>query len=164
MTQTPQLPSADLLERMELHLAATDLMHRYQALVDAKDVDGLAEIVTDDVEMIRVQGSSRGREGFLDVYRAFAASDVDVAQHMVTNIRVSPVGEGRHRIDSCFWVITTHEAGGARQVWGRYRDDMVRVGSDWRYAAKRITVVRVALVPEESMMPRDASSFGPLPD
>lgn len=153
-----------LSARAELHFAATDLLNRYQALVDAKDVAGLGDVVTDDVEVVRVQGSGRGREAFLDIYRAFVASDVDVAQHMVSNVRVSPLEDGAHRVDASFWVITTHEAGGARQVWGRYSNDMVLTEDGWRLSAKRIRVIRTAVVPEEALMPLDATSFGPLPD
>lgn len=163
MTQT-QTTQQSLGERALLHFAATELLNRYQALVDAKDVAGLADVVTDDVEMVRVQGSGRGREAFLDVYRAFVASDVDVAQHMVSNVRVSPLDGGAQRVDACFWVVTTHEVGGARQVWGRYSDDMVPTDDGWRLSAKRIRVVRTAVVPEEALMPLDATSFGPLPD
>lgn len=162
MTHSTTQPS--LSERAELHFAATDLLNRYQALVDAKDLAGLAEIVTDDVEMVRVQGSGRGRGAFLDVYRAFVASDVDVAQHMVSNVRVSSSEGGAHRVEACFWVVTTHVAGGARQVWGRYSDDMVPTDDGWRLAAKRIRVVRTAVVPEQALLPVDATSFGPVPD
>ncbi|WP_166392247.1 nuclear transport factor 2 family protein [Nocardioides ochotonae] len=153
-----------LLRRLEVESAAANLMHRYQALVDAKDVEGLAALATDDVELSRVQGDARGREAFKDLYRAFAASDVDVAQHMLTNLLLTPLGGERYQVDATFWVITTHESGGARQVWGRYRNDIVEVDGEWRLAAKRIRVAGVALVPEESLLPRDQNSFGPLPD
>ena len=151
-----------VLHDLEVKAAAADLMYRYQRFVDSKDLDGLGSIIVDDVELQRHQGGGRGREDFLDLYRGFVASDVDVAQHMLTNILVSPLGEGRHRIDSCFFVITTHETGGARMIWGRYSDDMVQVGKDWKYAAKRIDVVRTALIPEESLYAGNISSFGPL--
>ena len=153
-----------LLRRLEVESAAANLMYRYQALVDAKDVEGLGALTTDDVELSRAQGDGRGREAFKDLYRAFAASDVDVAQHMLTNLLVTPLGDERYQVDATFWVITTHESGGARQVWGRYRNDIVEVDGEWLLAAKRIRVVRAALVPEESLLPQDLNSFGPLPD
>lgn len=152
----------DLLERLALEHDARALMHEYQRLVDAKDVEGLGRLVVDDVLLERTQESRRGRAEFVDLYRAFAASDVEVAQHMVTNVRVSPAGEGRHQIDSCFFVLTTHTSGGARMVWGRYRDDMVRPVDRWLFAAKRISVVRTALIPESSLVAGTVSSFGPM--
>lgn len=152
-----------LLHDLEVRAAAADLMHRYQRLVDTKDLDGLANIVIDDLELQRRQGSGQGREAFLDLYRGFVASDVDVAQHMVTNIMVRALPEdGRYRIDSSFFVITTHETGDARMIWGRYSDDMVRQGKNWLYAAKRIDVVRTALIPKESLVSGEISSFGPM--
>lgn len=152
-----------LLRRLEVESAAAELMHRYQALVDAKDVEGLGALVTDDVELVRAQGNGKGRQDFLDLYRAFAASDVEVAQHMLTNLRVSPLGDDRHQVDACFWVITTHRTGEARQVWGRYRNDIVPVDSEWRLAAKRISISGIAVVPEEALLPTGVTSFGPLP-
>lgn len=151
-----------VVDRLVVRAAAEDLMHRYQQLVDAKDVDGLGGLVVDDVELQRRQGSARGRAAFLDLYRGFAASDVDVAQHMVTNIRVTPLPEAVLRVDSCFFVITTHQGGGARLVWGRYSDDMVRVGDEWRFAAKRIDVVRTAQIPEDQLVSGAVTSFGPM--
>ncbi|MBB3043172.1 nuclear transport factor 2 family protein [Nocardioides soli] len=151
-----------VLERLAVRTAGEDLLHRYQRLVDAKDVAGLGRIVVDDVELQRRQGPRRGRAEFVRLYQDFADSDVEVAQHMVSNIQVSPLDDGKHRIDSAFFVLTTHEAGGARMVWGRYCDDMVRVGDDWRFCAKRIEVVRTALIPEESLVSGDVSSFGPM--
>ncbi|MFO7191080.1 nuclear transport factor 2 family protein [Thermocrispum sp.] len=152
-----------LLKRLEVFHAAAELMHRYQALVDAKDVDGLACLVTDDVELVRVQGNRKGREAFLDLYREFAASDVELAQHMLTNLQVSPLGGERYQVDACFWVITTHRTGEARQVWGRYRNDIVQADGEWRIAAKRISVTGIAIVPEDALVPADVTSFGPLP-
>lgn len=155
---------ATLLRRLEVESAAADLMYRYQALVDAKDVEALGDLVTDDVELVRAQGDGRGREAFLDLYREFAASDVQLAQHMLTNLRVSPLEGDRHQVDACFWVITTHATGEARQVWGRYRNDVVQVDGEWRLAAKRISITGIAVVPPEALLPTGTTSFGPLPD
>jgi hypothetical protein len=66
-------------------------------------------------------------------------------------------------VDACFWVITTHVTGEARQVWGRYHNDIVQVGSGWRLAAKRISITGIAVVPPEALLPASTTSFGPLP-
>jgi ketosteroid isomerase-like protein len=165
------MTSADVLRSLSLQRDGERLLHTYQRLVDAKDVEGLGDLVTDDVLLSRQDGESRGREAFVDLYRRFAASDVDVAQHMATNVEVTELGpetgmesEGPVRIDSCFWVITTHASGEARQVWGRYSDDMVRVGERWLLSAKRITVVRTAFVEASALAPVAMTSFGPRPD
>ncbi|WP_114424364.1 nuclear transport factor 2 family protein [Nocardioides houyundeii] len=157
----------DLLRSLVLQREGERLLHTYQRLVDARDVQGLADLVTDDVLLSRQGEEQRGREAFVDLYRRFAASDVDVAQHMATNVEVTELGtggEGPVRIDSCFWVITTHRSGEARQVWGRYSDDMVRVDGRWLLSAKRIALVRTAFVEPSALAPADMTSFGPRPD
>ncbi len=106
---------AQLLAELEVHHAARSLLHEYQRLVDAKDLDGLAEIVIPDVLLARQDGETRGAEQFLALYRKFAASDVQVAHHMVTNVEARELpaeGDVRVvRVDSCFLAITTHASG-----------------------------------------------------
>lgn len=146
-----------------LHRAAEALLHEYQALVDAKDLDGLAAIIHPDVELTRQDGTTHGAEHFLDLYRRFAASDVDVAQHMSSNVVVKRLDGGLVGVDSCFIAITTHRSGGARIVWGRYHDTMVEHGGRWKIRAKRIRVVRTALLDQDALAPLERDSFGPMP-
>ncbi|MDP3968293.1 MAG: nuclear transport factor 2 family protein [Nocardioides sp.] len=159
------MTSNDLLRTLELKRAAEDVTYRYQRLVDAKDLDGLAALVTDDVVLRRQDGEQRGRDAFLDLYRRFADSDVEVAQHMVTNVQVTELDpdteDQRLQVDSCFLAITTHASGEARLMWGRYCDDVVRRADRWLLAAKRITLVRTAYVEESALASPDADSFGP---
>lgn len=159
------MTSTDLLRSLELQRAAEDVVHRYQRLVDAKDLDGLAALVTDDVVLRRQDGERRGREEFLDLYRRFVASDVEVAQHMVTNVQVTELDAGeegaRLQVDSAFLAITTHASGEARLMWGRYRDELVRRDDRWLLAAKHISLVRTAFIEESALAPPETDSFGP---
>jgi ketosteroid isomerase-like protein len=159
------MTSNDLLRTLELQRAGEDVLHRYQRLVDTKDLDGLADLVTDDVLLRRRGEETRGREAFLDLYRRFASSDVTTAQHMASNVEVTPSssagGQDVLRVDSCFLALTTHESGEARAMWGRYRDDVVRVEDRWLIAAKRITLLRTAFVEASALAPPDMDSFGP---
>jgi ketosteroid isomerase-like protein len=163
MTTTP--PATDVLRSLELERAGREVLHRYQRLVDAKDLDALADLVTDDVLLVRHDGERSGREAFLDLYRRFAESDVTTAQHMASNVEVSELEAGaddvRLRVDSCFLAITTHESGEARMMWGRYSDDVVRRGEQWLVAAKRIALLRTALVDEAALVSPHVDSFGP---
>lgn len=137
------------------------LVRRYQRLVDAKDIEALADIITDDVIIDRVQdGERRGREAFLDLYRRFAASDVEVAQHMVTNVEVAQEQPDTAKVDSCFLALTTHGSGEARAIWGRYHDGMVHDGSRWLLSAKRISVVRTAFIEPSALASPLMDSFG----
>lgn len=161
------MPSTELLRTLELRCAGEDVLHRYQRHVDARDLDALAALVTDDVVLERRGEESRGREAFLDLYRRFAGSDVVTAQHMATNVQVEELPAGppagtddeRLRVDSCFLAITTHGSGEARWMWGRYRDDVVLRGGRWLLAAKRIALVRTAVVEESALVSPEVDSF-----
>lgn len=159
------MTTTDVLRTLELERAGKEVLHRYQRLVDAKDLDGLADLVTDDVVLSRHDGERQGREVFLDLYRRFAESDVTTAQHMASNVEVVELDPGdddvRLRVDSCFLAITTHVSGEARLMWGRYSDDVVRRGERWLVAAKRIALLRTALVDEDSLVSPHVDSFGP---
>ncbi len=162
------MTTTDVLRELELQRAGKAVLLRYQRLVDAKDLGGLADLVTDDVLLRRQDGERHGREAFLDLYRRFAESDVTVAQHMVTNLEVSELDatsedDERLRVDSCFLAITTHESGEARLMWGRYSDDVVRRGERWLVGAKRIVLVRTAFVEAAALASPDMDSFGPRP-
>lgn len=155
--------SLDPSDPVAIHYAATSLLFEYQALVDAKDIDGLARIVHPDVELTRQDGTTHGSEAFLDLYRRFSASDVLNAQHMGSNVVATPNDDGTVDVRSTFVAITTHEAGGARQIWGRYHDTMVQMGGRWVLTAKRIAVVRTALIDESMLAPVQIDTFGRMP-
>ncbi|MFW0795864.1 nuclear transport factor 2 family protein [Gordonia sp. CPCC 205515] len=152
--------SLDPPDAVAIHYAATSLLYEYQSLVDAKDIDGLARIVHPDVELTRYDGTSTGRAAFLDLYRRFAASDVQVAQHMATNVVATSNDDGTVDVRSAFIAITTHAAGGARQIWGRYHDTMTQRNGRWVLTAKRIAVARTALFDEHMLAPINIDTFG----
>lgn len=155
--------SLDPTDPVTISYAATSLLNEYQALVDARDIDGLAQIVHPDVELTRHDGTTHGSEAFLDLYRRFAASDVRDAQHMATNVVATTNDDGSVDVRSTFIAITTHASGGARQIWGRYHDTMARHGGRWVLTAKRIAVARTALLDESMLAPVDIDTFGVIP-
>lgn len=140
--------------------ACQDLLYRYQWLVDHKDLEGLAGIVTDDVELTRKGSTSTGSEHFLNLYRAFAASDVEIANHMATNVLFTELDAGRIRVDSSFLALTTHGTGEARMIWGRYIDEMVEQDGRMLLAAKEIKVSRTVVLGTEMTFDPTADSFG----
>ena len=149
---------------LDLHHVGQQNLVRYQRLVDEKDLDGLSELVTDDVLLVRAGTEQVGREHFLDLYRRFAASDVDIAQHMASNIEVREIDPGaddvRIEVASAFVAFMTHTTGEARMIWGRYRDDVVLREGRWLLAAKRIALVRTHVMDPESMIAPVGDSFG----
>lgn len=140
--------------------SAEQLLITYQALVDAKDIDGLDAIITDDVELVRRDGTRIGREAFLDLYRAFAESDVQIATHTVSNVRVVELAPRRYGVDSCFVAYTTHAGGEARMIWGRYHDVMVDEDGAWLFAAKHIAIARTVVLGPEMTFDPTIDSFG----
>lgn len=146
--------TADLQHRIE------QAVYAYQALVDAKDLDGLAGITTDDVELTRQDGTRRGRDEFVGLYRAFAESDVEIAQHTASNVRARELAPGRYGVDSCFVAYTTHGTGEARMVWGRYYDELVDRAGELLLAAKTIRIARVVVLAPEMTFDPTKDSFG----
>lgn len=153
------------LNQLVLQHEAEQLLYAYQDRVDHKDLTGLEEVFHPDAVLERQDGPRNGRDAVIDLYRAFAASDVKNAQHNGYNVRVSETDtEGVLRVDSCFLAITTHESGGARYVWGRYRDDMVQYEGRWVYLVKRILIGRTLLIGEDQLAPLARDSFGSMSD
>lgn len=143
--------------------AAEELLHRYQWLVDHKDLEGLAGIVHPDVELTRQDGTRYGAGPFLDLYRRFAASDVVTSHHNAMNTSVRELPQGALGVRSTFLAITTHAGGEARFVWGRYDDEMVVHEDRWVYRAKRIAIGRTAFIDEGMLAPLHMDSFGRRP-
>lgn len=127
--------------------APADLLYRYAAAVDDGDLDALAAMVTDDVAITRVDGTSHGRDAFLAVYRAFRDSPVRGSTHAVTNVRVTPQPDGQLRADAYFQA-TMFDADGVRLVVGRYSDSMRDDGDGLRFTHKRIVVEGLVSLPD----------------
>ncbi len=166
-TGPADLVGQDELNQLVLQHEAEQLLYAYQDRVDHKDLTGLAEVFhPPDAVLERQDGPRTGRDAVIDLYRAFADSDVTNAQHNGYNVRVSETDTaGVLRVDSCFLAITTHASGGARYVWGRYRDDMVHHEGRWVYLVKRILIGRTLLIAEDQLAPPLArDSFGAMTD
>lgn len=149
------------MELCAVQHSAEQLLSTYQALVDAKDIEGLDALITDDVELVRQDGTRTGREAFLDLYRKFAESDVEIATHTVSNVRVTQLAPQRYGVDSCFVAYTTHASGEARMVWGRYHNVMVDEDGTWLIAAKHIHIARTVVLGAGMTFDPGQDSFGP---
>lgn len=145
------------------HFRAEQLLTTYTRMVDARDLAGLARIAHPDIVLERSADDAprHGREAFLDLYRAFAGSDVRDSQHMTTNVVTTAREDGSLAVAACFVAITTHPDG-ARIAWGRYDDEIAEHDDAWVFTAKRISVTRTALVGEDQLAPLRASSFDPI--
>lgn len=153
----------DELDELLVHHAGAKLLTEYQGLVDAKDIDGLAGIVHPDVSLTRHDGTVHGAQAFLDLYRRFAASDVQTSHHMGTNVAVMPGPDGTATVDSKFLALTTHATGEARMIWGTYRDEIARHEGRWVLTAKTIAITKMAVLDESHLAPGGIDSFGKVP-
>lgn len=154
----------DVTESMQQHFRGQKVLDVYTRLVDAKDLEGLAQIAHPDIVLVRSADGGRtreGRESFLDLYRDFADSDVQASQHMTHNVEVEPLPGGSLSVRARFVAITTHPDG-ARMTWGRYDDEVAELDGAWVLSAKRIAVTRTAMFGEHMLAPVDASSFDPI--
>jgi ketosteroid isomerase-like protein len=155
---------SDVTESMIQHFRGQKVLDTYTRRVDAKDLEGLAQIAHPDIVLVRNADGGRerrGREAFLDLYRDFAGSDVQASQHMTNNVEVEALADGSLSVKARFVAITTHPDG-ARMTWGRYDDEIAEVDGTWVFTAKRIAVTRTAMLGEHMLAPVDASSFDPI--
>ncbi|PXY35444.1 nuclear transport factor 2 family protein [Prauserella flavalba] len=122
------------------HERVRSVLHTYARAVDSGDLERLASLVTDDVELRRVDGPHEGREAFLAVYRDFFASPVEWCKHLVTNVDVVVDG-GRAYVTAYFQAVMT-SPDGAWAVYGEYADELVAVDGTWLFHRKTIDVQR----------------------
>src|SRR5439155_17150590 len=112
---------AGLSERAAQHL------YTYARAVDEGDIDTLATLASEDVEITRVDGTHQGRERFLDVYRAFRDSPVQGSKHVVTNVQAHREADGLIRVGAYFEA-TMFDPDGTRRVIGQYSDSLREEG------------------------------------
>jgi 3-phenylpropionate/cinnamic acid dioxygenase small subunit len=117
-----------------------DTIARYAHFVDGGRFDELVELFAPD-GVLEVEGerAHRGRAAI----RAFVTgTGRDLAEgtgaprirHHVGNVLIELEGPDRARARCYFLAVTDHGV----DHWGRYRDDLVRVGEGWRFAHRRV--------------------------
>jgi 3-phenylpropionate/cinnamic acid dioxygenase small subunit len=121
---------------------AAQFLYTYARAVDEGDLDTLAAIAADDVQLTRVDGTKQGRDAFLALYRAFRDSPVLGSKHVVTNVQAFREDGDLVRVKAYFEA-TMFDPDGTRVVIGQYSDTLRDTGDDLRYVHKRIAVERV---------------------
>lgn len=121
---------------------AAQFLYTYARAVDEGDLETLAAIAADDVQLTRVDGTKQGRDAFLALYRAFRDSPVLGSKHVVTNVQAFREDGDLVRVKAYFEA-TMFDPDGTRLVIGQYSDTLRDTGEDFRYVHKRIAVERV---------------------
>lgn len=128
---------------------AAQLLYTYARAVDEGDLETLAEIAADDVQLTRLDGTRTGRDAFLDLYRGFRASPVEGSKHVITNVQAHREPDGTIGVQAYFEA-TMFDPGGTRVVIGQYADSLREVGDVLKLVHKRIHVERVVSLPAAS--------------
>ena len=127
---------------LEDRLAITELIALHGHLADEGELDRLAEVFTPDVEYDVTdfgQGTLTGLTQLVDAALALGAAN-PVAHH-VTNVVIEELADGRVRARSKGLGIRTDGSCGSVT----YEDTVVRVGTGWRIARRKVTARRVPL-------------------
>lgn len=125
--------------RLNAHRQITDVLVDYCRLLDAMDLGNLAALFTEDCQVTYgpdPQLQARGRTA-LEVSLARMWRWRRTAHHLA-NVRVWIDDEGRARAESAVWA--WHEApdGTEAQIYGLYRDTLVRSGAAWLISTRRM--------------------------
>jgi ketosteroid isomerase-like protein len=119
-------------DRLELH----ELAARYGNLVDARDLDALDTVFTNDATFVltRPDGTSDHYDGIPEI-RHMMESTASVSLHHVTNVVIEADGDG---VILTFRVLAP--GAGNRVASADYRDMVVRTPDGWRITEHVITV------------------------
>ena len=140
----------DLLARE----AIRDLVARYNSYGDTGKFDRLWELFADDVmmEVGPAQGERTTYVGLDNVKQIFTGAQVRVqtqGEHVTpTYIRHSTAThqidliDAEHATGRCYFSVIIGRVGaeGGLDHWGRYVDDYVRLGGEWRFQRRRVYV------------------------
>lgn len=134
------------LATQDLAYRAQAALYRYAWAADSGDLDTLRSLAVEDVVVTQAGETKHGMEPFLDIYRAFAASDVEVSRHIVTNVVASQEDGDGVRVDAYFEA-TLFSADSTSRIFGRYSDSMADLDGSVKLVHKRILVDRIMELP-----------------
>ena len=119
-----------LLEDIE---AVRNVVNRFAFAVDAADIDSLEAIFHPEILIVSRRRASGIAES-LAYYREFFSSDWSNTRHFITNTVIKVVGDTASADSAYFQTATV----GNRSVvgWGKYIDELQRVGQNWLLIAK----------------------------
>jgi hypothetical protein len=126
---------------MDDRTAITDVLHAYCEAVDGLRLDDLVTLFTPDCRYDRglgrvAEGPEAVREWVAGALARYVASS-----HHLTNVRIELVDEESARASSYVQVFMRYAGSGdVAQLWGRYRDRLVRRDGRWLIAERELRV------------------------
>ncbi|MFJ5990475.1 nuclear transport factor 2 family protein [Lentzea sp. NPDC092896] len=107
----------------------------YCRLLDSGSWDALVELFVEDGEFAGLS-TARGHAELTSFFGGLASGGLTAFWHHVTNLEIELDGDRAHVCSFLFQPCVLH--GEPHVAGGRYHDDLVRVGSKWRYQRKRV--------------------------
>lgn len=126
------------LARVELAGAATSLVATYAFAVDSRDADAVVALFANDA-VVAASARHEGRAAISAYYRNAFATSPCTSRHFITTVRVVDVSATDATVESYF-IYVTADAGRSILGWGRYHDQVRRIGDDVCFTEKRITI------------------------
>ena len=132
---------------MSASLSAADeheiarLLVRYATAIDGRDWPLLRSCFTDDLQADYGDFGAWRSGDEITAFMVQAHAEVGPTLHRISNIVVTPAGEGatvRSYVDA---LLTVGGAGDAHRAAGVYEDRLVRAADGWRIAERRYVMV-----------------------
>lgn len=134
-------PSSSLeqrLQRLEDTLAIGRLIDSYAATLDARDLDGYAALFAKDGVWQTGNSTRRGpaeiKAMLVGIFGTPAPGFVNTEDyHLVSNVEVELIDDSHAKARSRYLYVMRGDNGGPRPVLaGRYEDEIVREGGEWK--------------------------------
>ena len=137
--RTPDAADTSLSASDEQAIAR--LLVRYATAIDGRDWPLLRSCFTDDLRADYGDFGAWRSGDEITAFMAQAHADVGPTLHRISNIVVTPAGEGataRSYVDA---LLTVDDTGAAHRAAGFYEDRLMRAADGWRIAERRYVMI-----------------------
>ena len=126
---------------MDDRAAVIDTVNRYATALDSRDWALLDEVFTPDAVGDFGRGLLTGREAVRDLVRRMLGG-CGPTQHLLANHRVELDGDAARCVCQvrAFHAGAGAGGGGSYEIFGEYRDRLVRTPDGWRIARRELSV------------------------
>lgn len=112
------------------------LLYRYCAAHDSRDIDMLASCFASDVELLGV----KGRDEVVDRYRTGYQQLQFQRRHLLSNVFIVEDGEDEALVQSYITLFLIKDGALEPHLTGVYRDTVVREDGRWRIRSRQATM------------------------
>jgi 3-phenylpropionate/cinnamic acid dioxygenase small subunit len=116
--------------------AIRDLLARYNFYGDRGRFDELLELFADDATLVTDSATYVGRAAVRQLFVGTVDDDPQRIRHFTSTVVIDLTAHDRASARSYFQVLT----GGGVDHWGTYRDVLVCLDGQWRFARREVRV------------------------